>query len=354
MKRRHTIDILFGLYYSSICDSQMKLMILEILFKASQQYGIAKSVMLRSSILTFFHSVCAKADFLALEESTLCIPSILASYGKLCLHFEESKSNYSTSCLSSIISTMSFYLRLLIDAFPHIKNKRMGYGALSHVLNLYVELITESKHMSILGTHDIMNVISVVDLYEQGEVEDVISKKSITPSRIHIEKMLPTEYCGTKSILKSLTAKWIFLAAPTSLKNCYFMDILSWLVDITVKNSTLYEGFGKWIISCRLSDQNHSFKDIYECKEWGSFMKNLFLICDSSDKMLLSIYSSLIMLIMRDLGFSDPNIIELSSKVPPPRQILFQSFIADHSNIELIFDQLRKIVWKSSFMLRDD
>jgi hypothetical protein len=296
---------------------------------------------MRSSVLTFFHSLCLKADFVALEETTLCIPSVLASFGKMCHYLGSKSSNYSLF-LSSILTTMSFYLRLLIDAFPNIRNKRMGYGALEHVINLYGELVN-STHLSIFGTGDILNIISIVDLYENGN--DIIPEKVVTPSRIHIEEILATEYRGTKNSLKCSTAKWIFSAVSISLDNPDFMKILSWVSTIAVRNSTLYEGFGKWIISCRLSNQKCTFKSINQNSEWISFMKTLFILSSSTEKAFMGIYSSLLLLIIRDLDYVDPKVLVLVSKVPSPRQILLKSFELDHSDIEVILHQLRKIVW---------
>lgn len=345
------MDILFGFYYSSICDSQMKSMILELIYKASKQTHIAGSIIMRSSILTFFHSICLGANFIDFEEHTLCIPTILSSYGSMCLE-SKSKSSHYSSCLSSIITTMSFYLRLLTDSFDNLKNKRMGYGLLFHVLNLCEGLVYNSTHESILGTSDIRKIMHIIDLYDQENEDYTIPEKAVTPSRMIIEELLPTEYLGSKEDLKSQAVKWLFTEAVIGLENPHFLDILRWISDIVVQDNALEKGFGKWLISCRLIDKNQSFKSIYQCSEWEAFMKKLYLICDSNYGSHFKIYSSLLMLIIRDLDYCDPGVLELVSKVPAPRKILHQSFIDDYSpNQEIIFDRLRKIVWNPSRML---
>jgi hypothetical protein len=198
-----------------------------------------------------------------------------------------------------------------------------------------------------------MNIISIVDSYEAGN-ENVLSKKVITPSRIHIDELLPVEYRGTKDALKRLTAKWIFSMASTTLQNPYFTDILAWVSNIVVSDESLYEGFGVWVISCRLSDKNYSFRSNLKSERWSAFMKNLFIICGTTDKVCMSIYSTLLVLIMRDLDYGDLKVLEIVSQIPAPRAILLRTFEVDNSDIELIFDQLRKVIWTPSTMICDD
>ena len=333
----------------------MKSLILEILYKCSKRNKVAKSVIGRSSILTFFHSACLKANIVNLEESSLCLPSLFFSYGQACSNLVEKPGQYS-SMFSSIITTLSFYLRQLIEAFPHIKKKSMAYGLLLNVFEKFEGLAGLSKYESIFSTADMKNVIDILAAYQSQSEGDLVTEKAITPSRILIQELLPAEYFGEQNEILSLATKFIFSAGIVGVESSFFVEILCWVSNIVVKDISLHERFGKWLITCRLSNTHHDFSKICKCFEWEVFMKNLYLICYSrNEKSISTIYSSLLMLIISDMDFKEAHYLELVHKIPAPCQILEQPIhLIGFTDGELIFEQLKGIIWSNSGTLRND
>ena len=301
----------------------MKSLIIEILYKCSKNESVGRQVFTKSSILTFLHSATFQADFKYLDECTLCLPSLITSYAKTVgMGGSKERNCY----IKSATIALSFYLRRLIDSFNEIQRKRLGYDLLIHVLNQY-ETFGHFGEDPVITSLDIKNIIVIADGFGSlVEAHDEIDNV-IIPSKMMIQELLPANSRCDKNAIITIVAGWMLNFTVISFESPNFFDILLWITSQVAEIPTLCVQFARWIIICRLSTQNFTFKTISKSMGWDFFMKKLYIMCDSkfSSELMITIYPTLFMMIIRDMGFHDSEIVDLVAKIPNPRSMKFIS-----------------------------